>query len=1003
MNNWLQNIKGQITELATEVLNDATEEGQVSTTSELQIEKKKSTECERLYLAEKSKSEALEKKLIEMEEQLYSVSIESDAVKEKFMGIVSDRDEMIKRLEREMERLKFHQESQDGTFHNVELDSDLTPREGGELLSSQISQLKEKHENEISAILSVHNSNVKQLKEDYERRIEQLEAWNALNLTEPSTGNYEKLMADFNAIKEENVAKNAELVALNSQMEEKNAQIIQLEENLNKMAKDEEQSQEIQRLTILNNQLVASLKELESSGKDKQEIINRFNDSIIVINGDVFNLRKANQKLMEENANFRTSLAEFENVKQLLSTSEENMVNLQEKMTKMKEEYLNEIEEIKQERDNLRQQIEEMSEECRRNEKLLLTGSEEFKPSSDSESAASNNADWEKMGKDEIEVEGVSSSTTTTSETKDSSDAKYSRSERRQRKVEIMEQSIQTEQSSPEEDIQLIQLKDEVSDLINKIAKLEEQLSIEEVNKGQILLEKEEIFEQLSNKEKELTQLKEEFNLLKEERQNNEEKEKQIEEDKIKLESILQEKEETIEQINQLLKESKEQFYEEFGCLRREYEVKLKENEEKFVEDEMEIKRSEIERIENLEEENKKYIESLSTITNDNLQLKSLLENKHSECQQYYSKLEEFSKNLELALNEIKNKENELEMKNGRILKLESDLSRLKEHLLGIEEMSSKEAIASEERETELRRQLREFKDKFENDESLTSKSLQNYKNELEQLKLNLQFLEKEKIDLTSILNEKESSLAETKNALVNLQIVLKDLADEQKTEKLRYEGEIRILRDELKKEKLQLQEFQNKEETIQLTQTTNLDKLNYLESQLKIKNDLIDELENQLEEFRILQQNKEENSIITNSQQHLTNKKIDDSTLKQLFLSFFMAEKSKQPEIAVVMAKILGYSQEEQAQLQKAINTSSSGSSWFSFGASTQPFSRKEISLTEQFIRFLEQESVDNTKSMLALPPIENASPGRGFLLDESPSAFRTSSSTDLKSILDS
>ena len=48
------------------------------------------------------------------------------------------------------------------------------------------------------------------------------------------------------------------------------------------------------------------------------------------------------------------------------------------------------------------------------------------------------------MGKDEIEVEGVSSSTTT-SETKDSStsDGKYLRSERRQRgggKVEMMEQ-----------------------------------------------------------------------------------------------------------------------------------------------------------------------------------------------------------------------------------------------------------------------------------------------------------------------------------------------------------------------------------------------------------------------------------------------------------------------------------------------------------------------------------------------------------------------------------
>nr|CAD2145641.1 unnamed protein product [Meloidogyne enterolobii] len=91
-----------------------------------------------------------------------------------------------------------------------------------------------------------------------------------------------------------------------------------------------------------------------------------------------------------------------------------------------------------------------------------------------------------------------------------------------------------------------------------------------------------------------------------------------------------------------------------------------------------------------------------------------------------------------------------------------------------------------------------------------------------------------------------------------------------------------------------------------------------------------------------------------------------------------------------------------EQAQLQKAISASTSSSSWFSFGSSPQPFSRKEVSLTEQFIRFLEQESVDNTKSMLALPPIEST-PNRGFLLDESPSALRTSSSTDLKSILDS
>nr|CAD2145640.1 unnamed protein product [Meloidogyne enterolobii] len=738
MNNWLQNIKGQITELATEVLNDATEEGQVSTTSELQIEKKKSTECERLYLVEKSKCEALEKKLVEMEEQLYSVNIENDAVKEKFMAIVADRDEMIKKLEREMERLKFHQENQEGTFHNIELDSDSTSKEEGELLSSQISKLKEKHENEISAILSVHNSNVKQLKEDYEKRIEQLETWNASNLNEQTSAEKdETLLADINLLK-------SDIASLKAEIDGKNA----------------------------------------------------------------------------------------------------------------------EIEEIRQEKDNLRQQIEEINEETRRNEKLLLTGSEEFKPSSDSESAASNNADWEKMGKDEIEVEGVSSSTTT-SETKDSStsDGKYLRSERRQRgggKVEMMEQSIQTEQFTQEEDIQINQ--DEMSNLLEQIAQLKEQISLEEINKGQILLEKEQVIEQLSNKEKELKHLKDE---LEEWRKNiEEEKEKRFEE-KEQLKDLLKEKLEKIEGLNFLLEDYKREeviLMTKLNFLKIEYENKIKEIEEYNCFEKEEIKKKEMDKIEYLELENKRHLKDLSTLTSDNSELKSLLDYEHSECQKYYFKLEEFSQKLELSLNENKNKDKELEIKNGRILKLESELGRLKEHLLGIEEISSKEAIAAEERETELRRQLREFQNKYENDEFTTTKCLQNYQNELEQLKINLQNLKKEKEDLTSNLNEKESSLAETKNALINLQIVLKDLADEQKSEKLRFEGEIKMLRDELKKEKQQIQQFQNKEELIQLTQTTNLDKLNYLESQLKIKNDLIDELENSLEEFRILQQQQELN-----------------------------------------------------------------------------------------------------------------------------------------------
>jgi hypothetical protein len=62
------------------------------------VEKKKSTDVELLYLAEKAEREALEKKLQDIGDQLYSTCIENDAIKEKFSGMVADRDRRISQL-----------------------------------------------------------------------------------------------------------------------------------------------------------------------------------------------------------------------------------------------------------------------------------------------------------------------------------------------------------------------------------------------------------------------------------------------------------------------------------------------------------------------------------------------------------------------------------------------------------------------------------------------------------------------------------------------------------------------------------------------------------------------------------------------------------------------------------------------------------------------------------------------------------------------------------------
>lgn len=78
------------------------------------------------------------------------------------------------------------------------------------------------------------------------------------------------------------------------------------------------------------------------------------------------------------------------------------------------------------------------------------------------------------------------------------------------------------------------------------------------------------------------------------------------------------------------------------------------------------------------------------------------------------------------------------------------------------------------------------------------------------------------------------------------------------------------------------------------------------LKEELERKNALIEELENQVEEYR----HNDASSSQTKSNLSSTYK-IDDSTLKQLFFSYFIAEKKKQPEIALVMSSILGYSSE--------------------------------------------------------------------------------------------
>ena len=129
---------------------------------------------------------------------------------------------------------------------------------------------------------------------------------------------------------------------------------------------------------------------------------------------------------------------------------------------------------------------------------------------------------------------------------------------------------------------------------------------------------------------------------------------------------------------------------------------------------------------------------------------------------------------------------------------MEGELHRLREHLMTVEEISSKEAIAAEERETELRNRIRHLQEKLNIDESETASQMEKYKDELIEAKQRIGQLQNENIQLEEMLREKEMALGEADRGLKNLQIVLKELADDQQKERQQSEEERRALRAEL-------------------------------------------------------------------------------------------------------------------------------------------------------------------------------------------------------------
>ncbi|KAK0418322.1 hypothetical protein QR680_013499 [Steinernema hermaphroditum] len=358
-------------------------------------------------------------------------------------------------------------------------------------------------------------------------------------------------------------------------------------------------------------------------------------------------------------------------------------------------------------------------------------------------------------------------------------------------------------------------------------------------------------------------------------------------------------------------------------------------------------------------------------------ELRQSLEAKHNESVMYYTKLQELAQLGSANDQKVIDLEAKLAKTNQELAlsfedkeKLVKELKRLREHLVMMEETSTREAVAAEERETQLRKTVRMLEEKTEAATDTVLASSNQYQQQLAELTEKLESRDIELAAIQTRLLERERSLSDTNHE--------KEVAT--------YEEEMDGLRQDMQKATVELNAMKANasewdEERRFIEDTVAMQKEDMLR-----KDKIMEELENQIEELRH-----------ANAEVNRASHKIDDTVLRQLFLSYFTASKDKQGEIALLLASVLEYPQEDIVRIHSIVQQSSRG--WFSWMGAVNPMAGAP-SITEQFIRFLEHESLA-VRQQTALPVESTAV--RLPLEDSVTVAQSKSSSDDLKSILES
>uniref|UniRef100_A0A1A8G870 Thyroid hormone receptor interactor 11 n=4 Tax=Nothobranchius TaxID=28779 RepID=A0A1A8G870_9TELE len=299
--------------------------------------------------------------------------------------------------------------------------------------------------------------------------------------------------------------------------------------------------------------------------------------------------------------------------------------------------------------------------------------------------------------------------------------------------------------------------------------------------------------------------------------------------------------------------------------------------------------------------------------------------------------------------------------------RLNLELERLRNHLLEMEDSYTRDAIAAEDRETELRRKVALLDDKLTSSSNAVENASQQANMQVESLQEQLSVVVKQRDDTLLQLRTSQEQANQYAVSLSNLQMVLEQFQQE---EKAMYSAELEKLKKEKEEWKRKALLLEDQASALQM----NLDEANAaLESASRLT-DQIDQKEEQIEELKrqvdLRQEMLEEAQRKLMNLLNSTEGKIDKVLMRNLFLGYFHTPKAKRADVLRLTGSVLGLSREEvDKMLEEDARRGVSGwmSSWLGGrGAQSVPNTPQRpssdqglnSSFSEMFVRFLETES---------------------------------------------